>query len=181
MRKLFNFIISMCVFVSISMGSLVYGASDGQVDVDSTGTLDVSLVIPERINIIQLSGINFESSLDNSFSYGKFRICIKENFSGTYKMMVYDQNRSTTDQFLLSNNRKMRMLPYNVYLSTSGLKNIGKEVNYNKSEPFASKITNGLCSGGGLNAQLTIKVKENVQSVGKMFHYADLIVVVEPG
>lgn len=144
---------------TLLLGTPAYSATQGDLDPTSTGSFDVSIVIPERVRLTGLRDISFGKYPGSGDLNRNLDLCVYSN-APTAGYTVVATGSGASNDFLLEESE--HAIPYRVYwndeVGTSGETQLVASTAL-PSQTGANAVSED-CSVGGLSANVHIEVLE---------------------
>ncbi|TVS17016.1 MAG: hypothetical protein EA417_08460 [Gammaproteobacteria bacterium] len=153
----------------LAAAGTAYGATQGTLGADSTGTLDVTVSIEDRVQISALNDIPLGTYSGTGPLNGSDDFCVYRNGTGLYSLQVVgSENTGPGGVFRLTNGTDF--ITYSVSVNDSPLLD-GEDVDGTGSS------TSVVC-GGSTNANLGVEVAEGDLQSAPSGNYSDRITLV---
>ncbi len=152
----------------LAAAGTTYGATQGSLGAESTGSLDVTVTIEERVQISGLNDIALGTYSGAGDLSGSDDFCVYRNGTGFYTLEVGSQNPATSGAFRLTNGTAF--IPYSVSVNGTSLLH-GENV---EGTGHASSVT----CGSSTNASLAVEVLASDLQAAPSGAYADTITLV---
>lgn len=162
---------------ALCLVGLAHGATaDGTLGATSTGTTDITVTIPDRVQISDLDGIDlgtYSGSLDLS---GTEDLCVYRNGTGSYKVQLDSANPGGANEFRMKNGTDY--IPYAVRFDDDSDASDGTLVVSGDEVSGLTGDSSSTTCGASDNAQLRVDVLEADLQAAPPASYLDTITLL---
>lgn len=158
----------------LAAAATAYSAEDGSLDATSTGSLDVSVAITDRVQITGLNDIDFGAYTGTGALDGNDAFCVYRNGTGAYNVTV-SSAEADGGTFRLRNGTDF--IAYSVTFNDDADITGGSAVTSGQTLA-GSGSANSLTCGGASNASLGVSIAANDLQAAASGNYIDTITLM---